>query len=157
MQNTTIFSASNCSELGDFSDDVLALDFCDDTNVRSLCLNACQLLTCEELSGYDASSNSSLDLVYNISVRVLTFLLLGGFAATVDTTMFFENFKSKGVYVGLFAQFILMPILGFISVLIFQDGLKPLIAVMIMMVTSCPGGAVSVLVASRLCLNLPVS
>lgn len=134
------FTQGNCTELGDFTLDSNAILYCNRSEVKSLCLNACQILSCDELDDPEATP---LDWFFDISVKLLTFFLLGGFAATVDTRLFFINFKDKGVYLGLFCQFLMMPFLGFLTLIIFGSQLDLFISIMIILVTSCPGGAYS--------------
>ena len=138
------FTNENCSALS-LDDDSIALLFCNDTVISTTCFNACHLLLCEENNAtlFGEDSNSAFDTFINISIKILTFLLLAGFAATVDARVFFENFKSKGVYLGLFSQFIVMPFLGLLSVLLFYTQLDDLLSIMILIITACPGGAYS--------------
>mmetsp|Transcript_19972 Transcript_19972/g.24219 ORF Transcript_19972/g.24219 Transcript_19972/m.24219 type:complete len:438 (+) Transcript_19972:207-1520(+) len=124
---------------GAFASDDLALTFCGNVSIVESCLTACQKLRCDELDSSASATDKALEYV----AKVLTFLLVAGFAATVDHRYFYNNFKSRSVYVGICCQFLVMPALGFLSVAIFNNSLPPLYAVILITVTACPGGAYS--------------
>mmetsp|Transcript_7632 Transcript_7632/g.8757 ORF Transcript_7632/g.8757 Transcript_7632/m.8757 type:complete len:424 (-) Transcript_7632:1046-2317(-) len=134
----------SCATLGDvtdgvFSDDDTAELYCDNSTVIDACFSECQVLYCEEL-GRDPTWQ---EIALEATVKILTFFLVSGFASSVEYKYFIHNFKSKSVYVGIACQFVMMPLIGFTSVVIFQDYLPPLYAVLLILVTACPGGAYS--------------
>lgn len=76
-----------------------------------------------------------------IFVQSLLWFLVFGLAGSVDFDAFKARFKSKGIYIGLCCQFILMPPLGFVTVAIFS--LEPLYALILLIIVSSPGGSYS--------------
>lgn len=133
-----------CSLFGDlekgvFKDDAVSEQYCGNASIVASCLSACQELRCEELNGEEDPLNRATEVL----VKILTFFLVGGFAATVDHRYFYRNFKSRSVYIGVACQFLIMPALGFLSVAFFNNSLPPLYAVILITVTACPGGAYS--------------
>lgn len=133
-----------CDSIGETSegflvDDDLAMEYCKNSTIYDACMSECQQLRCDELEHVGTAGELALEIV----TKILTFLLVFGFAATVDHRYFIHNLKSRSVYIGVACQFVLMPLLGFVSVLIFQEGLPPLYAVILIVVTACPGGAYS--------------
>eukprot|EP00924_Labyrinthula_sp_SR-Ha-C_P014379 snap_masked-scaffold_20-processed-gene-4.43-mRNA-1 protein AED:0.07 eAED:0.07 QI:0/-1/0/1/-1/1/1/0/423 len=138
------FPEENCTILGEFNEDSFAFQYCNNSAISSSCLNECQVLVCDERLREERGEGSTpIEIFYSVATKVLSFFLLAGFAATVDTKLFFLNFKTYGVYIGLFAQFIMMPFLGFITVLLFQNNIDPIIGVLILITCTCPGGAYS--------------
>lgn len=73
---------------------------------------------------------------------ILLFFLMCGLSATVDFKLFKSKFEAKrGIAVGVFCQFFVMPFLGFSAAKLFNLPSKLGIALMVM--TSSPGGAFS--------------
>eukprot|EP00450_Noctiluca_scintillans_P016798 CAMPEP_0194514416 /NCGR_PEP_ID=MMETSP0253-20130528/46872_1 /TAXON_ID=2966 /ORGANISM="Noctiluca scintillans" /LENGTH=354 /DNA_ID=CAMNT_0039358075 /DNA_START=34 /DNA_END=1098 /DNA_ORIENTATION=- len=84
----------------------------------------------------------SADLWQSILSQVLLFTLLCGMAASVDTTQLKNSFRKwKGIVIGLFCQFIVMPALGFACTKAY--GLKPAYGIALLATTASPGGAYS--------------
>eukprot|EP00924_Labyrinthula_sp_SR-Ha-C_P001848 snap_masked-scaffold_30-processed-gene-0.24-mRNA-1 protein AED:1.00 eAED:1.00 QI:0/-1/0/0/-1/1/1/0/422 len=138
------FDEGNCSGLGDFEDDGVAFLYCNNSVVTETCMSTCQASSCAAQAAAAAGVQPSVKQnFYTKGTKVMTFLLLAGFAASVDIRMLFVSFRSKGVLVGMACQFVLMPILGFITVLIFRSFVDPLILVMIMLCCCAPGGSYS--------------
>mmetsp|Transcript_65345 Transcript_65345/g.143274 ORF Transcript_65345/g.143274 Transcript_65345/m.143274 type:complete len:396 (+) Transcript_65345:78-1265(+) len=111
---------------------------CDLDNITD-CLDACQKEECVVALGGDAGSS----LVYKITIQILVFFLVFGLAGSVDFDHFKERFKSKGVYIGLACQFILMPLIGFATVAVFNNTLDPLYAISLIIICASPGGSYS--------------
>ena len=77
-----------------------------------------------------------------LAAQALLFLLLGGMAASVDTKVLRERFRSPaGILVGLSLQFLALPAVGYASATMFD--LDPVFGVSLLAVTSSPGGAYS--------------
>lgn len=73
---------------------------------------------------------------------VFLFLLISGISASVDTDIFKSRFKSmRGIMIGLFCQFFLLPFMGFASAKAFD--LDPVYGITLLAVTCSPGGAFS--------------
>ena len=82
--------------------------------------------------------NSTTGIILAISLIIIMFGL--GLSLTI------KNFKRifiypKAILIGLVSQMILLPLLGYLIVISF--GLSPVIAIGIMLLTACPGGATS--------------
>mmetsp|Transcript_22524 Transcript_22524/g.39918 ORF Transcript_22524/g.39918 Transcript_22524/m.39918 type:complete len:480 (-) Transcript_22524:97-1536(-) len=102
------------------------------------CLDACEIEECN-----DDGETSVVDLLYTVFIQVFVFMLVFGLAGSVDYDAFKERFKSKGVYVGLSCQFVLMPLIGFATVAAFESTLEPLYAVVLLIICASPGGSYS--------------
>lgn len=77
-----------------------------------------------------------------VVAQFLLFLLLGGMAASVDTKVLKERFRSPaGILVGMSLQFLALPAVGCASAMLFD--LDPVFGVTLLAVTSSPGGAYS--------------
>ncbi|GBG29379.1 Ileal sodium/bile acid cotransporter [Hondaea fermentalgiana] len=98
---------------------------CNNETFLDSCLDACEQEDCND------SGDSTLDIVYTVVIQVLVFLLVFGLAGSV------------GVYIGLLSQFILMPLIGFLVVAMFQTQLEPLYAVSLLIICASPGGSYS--------------
>jgi len=107
------------------------------SKVAIYCLDTCQKYNCEN------AGKSSSDLMYTVTIQVLTFLLVFGLAGSVDFGHFKERFRSRGVYIGLLCQFFLMPLIGFAVVAAFNDYLPTTFAVTLLVVVASPGGSYS--------------
>lgn len=66
-------------------------------------------------------------------------------------------FNPKKVLVGLASQFLVLPAVTFIAVLIFRNYITPSVAFGLILVSSCPGGNVSNFVSSVARANVPLS
>lgn len=72
------------------------------------------------------------------------FLLVFGMSATVDTDELLVQMKNKrAILTGVFMQFLIMPFLGFVAVEALGDGLSPSVGIILLVVTSSPGGSYS--------------
>mmetsp|Transcript_6706 Transcript_6706/g.10471 ORF Transcript_6706/g.10471 Transcript_6706/m.10471 type:complete len:399 (-) Transcript_6706:166-1362(-) len=129
-------SGETCSDF-DFTNDTVALTQCNNTFYLDECLDACQKLECTS-----TGKSSTKDIVFTVLIQILVFLLVFGLAGSVDFGHFKARFRSKGVYIGLLCQFLLMPLIGFAVVAIFSS-LPPLFAVALLIVCASPGGSYS--------------
>jgi predicted Na+-dependent transporter len=102
-------------------------------------LNACEIEDCVTRN----QPQTTTDLVYTISIQILIFALVFGLAGGVDFSQFRNRIKSRGILVGLACQFFMMPFIGFMTILIFNDKLEVLYAVSLLVLTSSPGGSYS--------------
>ena len=74
--------------------------------------------------------------------HVLLFLLALGMSATVDSKSLMTQVRNtKAITTGVFMQFLVLPFLGFLTVKIFD--LQNLSGLMLLIVTSSPGGSLS--------------
>ena len=75
----------------------------------------------------------------------LLYLLICGLSASVDSKVFRSIVlnSNRGIFVGLFCQFLLMPFLGFIAVMTFIGKNNYPIGMTLLVVTSSPGGGFS--------------
>jgi len=74
--------------------------------------------------------------------NVLLFALVFGMSATVDTTSMQNQIRNrKAIGLGLFCQFVLLPLLGFLAVKILD--LEPALGITLLVVVSSPGGSYS--------------
>ena len=75
----------------------------------------------------------------------LLYLLICGLSASVDSKVFRSIVlnSNRGIFVGLFCQFLLMPFLGFVAVMTFIGKNNYPIGMTLLVVTSSPGGGFS--------------
>lgn len=86
-----------------------------------------------------ASLSSTANVVL---VQGTLFLLIAGMAGTTDINGLFAQLTNlRGIATGFGCQFFLLPLLGFISVMVFQ--LEPLYGIMLLLTTTSPGGGFS--------------
>jgi predicted Na+-dependent transporter len=85
------------------------------------------------------------DLLVEILTKVLLFLLIFGMSATVDMKNMKRQLKNKSaIIMGITMQFLIMPLLGFLSVVAFKRfGLTSSMGISLLIVTSSPGGSYS--------------
>lgn len=88
------------------------------------------------------SCSSENNLAYTVVIQLLTFSLVFGLAGSVDFVLFKQRFKQKGIYIGLFCQFFILPLIGFATVAVF-DIPDPLKALLLLIIMSSPGGSYS--------------
>jgi len=119
------------------NNETLRADVCNETGIYADCLTACQVEDCKD------NGLTSADIAYRVIIQILIFMLVFGLAGSVDFNHFKERFRSRGVYIGLLCQFLLMPLVGFVTVAIFQNVLPPLYAVALLIVCASPGGSYS--------------
>jgi len=85
----------------------------------------------------DPSSSANVLLVQST-----LFLLIAGMAGTTDMNGLIAQLTNlRGIATGFGCQFVLLPLLGFISVMVFS--LDPLYGIMLMITTTSPGGGFS--------------
>ena len=92
-------------------------------------------------------------IVYNYLLPMgLLFLLICGLSASVNASKFFYTIRyNRGVIIGLACQFILMPFLGFIAVMVFIGRGNTPVGMTLLVVTSSPGGGFSKCVLISYC------
>ena len=77
--------------------------------------------------------------------NVLLFLLIGGMAGSCDAGLLRSKFTTsngfRGIMAGLACQFVLLPLLGFLALLLFPQ--PPATAISLLIVTTSPGGGFS--------------
>lgn len=75
--------------------------------------------------------------------NVLLFILVAGLAGSCDPSTLRSKFKSggRGIALGLTCQFVLLPLLGLLSVALFPQRVEYVVALLI--VTTAPGGGFS--------------
>lgn len=85
------------------------------------------------------------DLLVEILTKLLLFLLIFGMSATVDMKNMKRQLKNKSaIIMGIAMQFLIMPLLGFLSVVAFKRfGLTSSMGISLLIVTSSPGGSYS--------------
>lgn len=77
-----------------------------------------------------------------ITGNVLLFALVCGLASTVERKSFRRSLKSRGLLIGIFAQFVFLPLFGFVlAKTMFGDA--PELGVPLIITTSSPGGSFS--------------
>ena len=82
------------------------------------------------------------DAWLGIVAYCLTFTLVFGLSASVDVRSFGAKFKRlTGILLGMACQFVLLPLLGLCTVLLFD--LEPVTGITLLVVTSSPGGSYS--------------
>jgi len=88
---------------------------------------------------------STGNLLIRLFSYVLLFFLVFGLSATVDVqTLRSKLTKKYAIIIGVTMQFIIMPLLGFISVMTLRKhGLSDEMGITLLMVTSSPGGSYS--------------
>lgn len=92
-----------------------------------------------------ATEEESSDIIGVIISNIFLFFLIFGLSGTVDVKQLKKQITNKfAIFVGVSMQFIVMPILGFTSVKIFQNlGMPSAVAISLLVVTSSPGGSYS--------------
>lgn len=90
-------------------------------------------------------SDQTLDLLAEIFSNILLFMLIFGMSATVETDVLIEQMKNKkAVGIGVGMQFFIMPFLGFCTLkLLGESNFKPELGIVLLVVTSSPGGSYS--------------
>ncbi len=97
----------------------------------------------EQLQSLDAISiNFNAAGVQTLNI-VLAFVMFG-VALGVKGQTFSDVFKNpKSLLVGLFLQWIALPAITFLFIILMRDHITPMVAMGMMLVASCPGGNVS--------------
>jgi len=91
------------------------------------------------------STHPNMDLFFEISSNMFLFLLIFGLSATVDIDALRKQLQNKfALITGVGMQFIIMPFLGYLAVILLQDhGLSPAMGITLLIVTASPGGSYS--------------
>jgi len=91
------------------------------------------------------STKSSTNLFAEISSSLLLFLLIFGMSGTVNTHDLRRQLQNKyAIGIGIAMQFLIMPFLGYIAVMVLtRHGLSAPMGIMVLMVTTSPGGSYS--------------
>ena len=77
-----------------------------------------------------------------IAGNTLLFFLVFGMSATVDIHMLVAQLRNaKAIFMGVFLQFIILPLCGFLVVKFFE--LEQSVGITLLVVTSSPGGSYS--------------
>lgn len=84
---------------------------------------------------------STYERVMGIVAQIVLFLLMFCFAATIHPKSFYKSLKSKGIFIGIGLQLVIMPFVGFIILQIVDISEASTIIFMILL--SSPGGAFS--------------
>lgn len=86
-----------------------------------------------------------METLVEILTKVLLFLLIFGMSSTVDIKNIKQQMKNKhAIIMGITMQFLIMPLLGFVSVVVFKKwGLTTAMGISLLLVTSSPGGSYS--------------
>lgn len=83
-----------------------------------------------------------MKLFFAVAAQALLFLLLAGLSGSVDTDVLRQRFRArKSIIFGVACQFLILPFLGFSAAKAFD--LDPVYGIMLITVTSSPGGAFS--------------
>lgn len=83
-----------------------------------------------------------MKLFFSIAAQALLFLLLAGLSGSVDMDTLRKRFRAKkSIVFGVACQFLILPFLGFSAAKAFD--LDPVYGIMLITVTSSPGGAYS--------------
>mmetsp|Transcript_26112 Transcript_26112/g.39514 ORF Transcript_26112/g.39514 Transcript_26112/m.39514 type:complete len:376 (-) Transcript_26112:188-1315(-) len=110
----------------------------------------------------NVEENESLNtarIVVSVFSKIFFFLLIFGMAGTTDIEKLQGQFKNvKAVVIGVVMQFVIMPLLGFITVISLKDhGLSGAVGITLLVVTSSPGGSFSNWVCSVFNADLALS
>lgn len=81
------------------------------------------------------------DVAYTVIINILVFFTVWGISSVVDFSEFKKSFKNPPIYAGAAFQFFLMPLIGFITVIIFP--LNALEAIGLLILCASPGGSFS--------------
>lgn len=83
-----------------------------------------------------------MKVLFALAAQALLFLVLAGLSGSVDTGVLRQRFRArKSIIFGVACQFLILPFLGFSSAKAFD--LDPVYGIMLITVTSSPGGAFS--------------
>lgn len=93
----------------------------------------------------DDDSKSGKELAGAVLTNVLLFFLIFGLSATVDCKNLKRQLSNKfAICTGVAMQFLIMPVLGYLAVTVFQHhGLTEAMGVTLLVVTASPGGSFS--------------
>ena len=93
----------------------------------------------------DESSQDETDLFSAILSNVFLFFLIFGLSATVDVRNLKHQLSNKfAIGCGVLMQFLIMPLLGFLSVVVMREaGITKAMGISLLVVTASPGGSYS--------------
>jgi predicted Na+-dependent transporter len=93
----------------------------------------------------DDDARTSLELFSVVMSNLLLFFLIFGLSATVQVRQLQHQLTNKfAIFTGVAMQFIIMPVLGFIAVLLLRDsGFTQAMGICLLVVTASPGGSYS--------------
>ena len=85
------------------------------------------------------------DVIITVFTNLLLFMLIFGMSATVNFRNLKRQLRNKyAIITGICMQFIIMPLIGFLSVISFKGaGLSPAAGITLLIVTASPGGSYS--------------
>ena len=88
---------------------------------------------------------SAGDVIVTVFTNLLLFMLIFGMSATVDFRNLKRQLRNKyAIITGVCMQFMIMPLLGFLSVITFKSaGISPAAGITLLIVTASPGGSYS--------------
>mmetsp|Transcript_64892 Transcript_64892/g.141419 ORF Transcript_64892/g.141419 Transcript_64892/m.141419 type:complete len:455 (-) Transcript_64892:167-1531(-) len=90
----------------------------------------------------EADDDDVGDILIQLTAQILLFILLTGISGSVNTDQFVVSFRRwRGIVTGLGCQFVILPLLGFISAKAFD--LPPYYGIALIATTASPGGAYS--------------
>lgn len=98
-----------------------------------------------EAQGSSSTGSHTGDVLIAVCTNLLLFMLIFGMSATVNFRHLKRQLRNKyAILTGIGMQFIIMPLLGFLSVLLFKNnGFSPAIGITLLIVTASPGGSYS--------------
>lgn len=89
-------------------------------------------------------SSNGIDILVEVLSNVLLFLLIFGMSATVDSGNLKKQLHNRyAICIGLFMQFLIMPFLGFMALKSLGERISPSMGIILLVVTSSPGGSYS--------------
>lgn len=93
----------------------------------------------------EEDNNESADIVAAVISNIFLFFLIFGMSATVDVKNLKHQLTNRfAIGCGVSMQFFIMPFLGFLSIMAFQNnGMTRPMAITLLVVTSSPGGSYS--------------
>mmetsp|Transcript_36904 Transcript_36904/g.42939 ORF Transcript_36904/g.42939 Transcript_36904/m.42939 type:complete len:484 (+) Transcript_36904:196-1647(+) len=95
----------------------------------------------DALSG---NETATMNAVIEVCSNILLFLLIFGMSCTVEPSTLRQQLRNKyALSTGLAMQFIVMPLLGFVCVYTLKDYISPSQGMMVLIITSSPGGSFS--------------
>ena len=89
--------------------------------------------------------SGALNTLAEVTTNLLLFLLIFGLSASVDIKNLVRQLHNKSaILLGVGMQFVVMPLLGYFSVLALKDhGFSPAMGLTLLIVTASPGGSYS--------------
>jgi predicted Na+-dependent transporter len=98
-----------------------------------------------ETEGSSSTGSHTGDVLIAVCTNLLLFMLIFGMSATVNFRHLKRQLRNKyAILTGIGMQFIIMPLLGFLSVVLFKNnGFSPATGITLLIVTASPGGSYS--------------